>query len=192
MSEHRSGLGFLRAHEAEKTDYQILLTRYALERLLYRLSVSTYRDDFILKGALLFVTWLHDPFRPTQDLDLLGYGANDGEKITDSFQAICSTPVPIDGVTFDAERLTAAPIREENLRSLLHLVFQHDVGGRSRTLIRLILCGSVPDVGRYRALRQVQAGVIQIQAEAGFLGSGISSASTCLCLMESAIDGRNK
>ena len=59
---------------AEKTDYQIVLTRYALERLLYRLSVSTYRESFILKGALLFVTWLHDPFRPTRDLDLVGMG----------------------------------------------------------------------------------------------------------------------
>ena len=55
---------------AEKTDYQILLTRYALERLLYRLSVSTHRDGFILRGALLFVTWLHGPFRPTRELDL--------------------------------------------------------------------------------------------------------------------------
>jgi predicted nucleotidyltransferase component of viral defense system len=98
---------------AEKTDYQILLTRFALERLLYRLSVCPHRDRFILKGALLFVTWLHDPFRPTRDLDLLGYGANDLETITDTFKAICSTPVPDDGVIFDVEGLTAAAIRED-------------------------------------------------------------------------------
>ncbi|PSH05210.1 MAG: nucleotidyl transferase AbiEii/AbiGii toxin family protein [Acidobacteria bacterium] len=98
---------------AEKTDYQILLTRYALERLLYRLSVSDHRDSFILKGAMLFVTWLHDPFRPTRDLDLLGYGANDTESLTATFKAICATQVPDDGVTFDIEGLTAAPIREE-------------------------------------------------------------------------------
>jgi hypothetical protein len=98
---------------AEKTDYQILLMRYALERLLYRLSVSAHRDRFILKGAMLFVTWLHDPFRPTRDLDLLGYGANDAESIADTFKAICRTEVPDDGVIFDIEGLTAAPIREE-------------------------------------------------------------------------------
>lgn len=98
---------------AEKTDYQILLTRYALERLLYRLSVSAHRDRFILKGALLFVTWLDDPFRPTRDLDLLGYGANNGEAMTDAFRAICSTAVPDDGVTFDLDGLTAAAIRED-------------------------------------------------------------------------------
>jgi hypothetical protein len=33
------------------------LTRYVLERLLYRLSVSKYRDRFILKGALLLSVW---------------------------------------------------------------------------------------------------------------------------------------
>jgi predicted nucleotidyltransferase component of viral defense system len=98
---------------AEKTDYQILLTRYALERLLYRLSLSEHRDRFILKGALLFVTWLHDPSRPTRDLDLLGYGANDVEAISTTFKSICSTIVPDDGVTFDVEGLTAAPIRED-------------------------------------------------------------------------------
>ena len=98
---------------AEKADYQILLTRYALERLLYRLSVSAHRDRFILKGAMLFATWLHDPFRPTRDLDLLGYGANDTESIADTFKTICGTEVQDDGVTFDIEGLTAAPIREE-------------------------------------------------------------------------------
>lgn len=98
---------------AEKADYQILLTRYALERLLYRLSVSTHRDRFILKGALLFVTWLHDPFRPTRDLDLLGYGVNDAETMADTFKAICSTQVADDGVNFDVEGLTAEPIRED-------------------------------------------------------------------------------
>jgi predicted nucleotidyltransferase component of viral defense system len=98
---------------AEETDYQILLTRYALERLLYRLSVSAHRDRFILKGALLFVTWLDDPFRPTRDLDLLGYGANDAEAMTDTFKAICSTPVPDDGIIFDVDGLTAVPIRED-------------------------------------------------------------------------------
>ena len=62
---------------AERSDFQILLTRYALERLLYRLSVSPHRGRFILKGAMLFVTGVADPFRPTRDLDLLGHGDND-------------------------------------------------------------------------------------------------------------------
>ena len=98
---------------AERSDFQILLTRYALERLLYRLSVSRHRDRFILKGAMLFVTWVTDPFRPTRDLDLLGHGDNDVETIADTFRAICREPVTDDGVTFDVVGLQAAPIREE-------------------------------------------------------------------------------
>lgn len=97
----------------ERSDFQILLTRYALERLLYRLSVSRHRDRFILKGAMLFVTWVTDPFRPTRDLDLLGHGDNDAEAIAETFRAICAQPVADDGVTFDVVALTAAPIREE-------------------------------------------------------------------------------
>lgn len=98
---------------AERSDYQILLTRYALERLLYRLSVSEHRDRFILKGAMLFVTWVADPFRPTRDLDLLGHGDSDVEAISDVFRAICVQPVADDGVVFDVDALQAAPIREE-------------------------------------------------------------------------------
>jgi len=98
---------------AEGSDFQILLTRYALERLLYRLSISVHRDRFILKGAMLFVTWVADPFRPTRDLDLLGYGDNGAEVLADTFRAICAQLVADDGVTFDAAGLEAAPIREE-------------------------------------------------------------------------------
>ena len=98
---------------AERSDFQILLTRYALERLLYRLSVSPHRDRFILKGAMLFVTWVADPFRPTRDLDLLGHGDNDAESIAETFRSICAQWVADDGVTFDVAALTAAAIREE-------------------------------------------------------------------------------
>ena len=55
--------------------FDLLLTRYALEPLLYRLSVSPYRDRFVLKGAMLITTWFDDPHRATRDVDLLGYGA---------------------------------------------------------------------------------------------------------------------
>jgi len=70
---------------AERSDFQILLTRYALERLLYRLSVSAHRERFILKGAMLFVTLVADPFRPTRDLDLLGFGDNGTAALADTF-----------------------------------------------------------------------------------------------------------
>lgn len=112
-SAHLCGRGIVDRARAERSDFQILLTRYALERLLYRLSVSPHRDRFILKGAMLFVTWVADPFRPTRDLDLLGHGDNDAESIAETFRSICAQSVADDGVTFDVAALTAAPIREE-------------------------------------------------------------------------------
>nr|WP_309239195.1 nucleotidyl transferase AbiEii/AbiGii toxin family protein [Ensifer canadensis] len=62
---------------------------------------------------MLFVTWVADPFRPTRDLDLLGYGANSPKAIAETFHAICTQPVDDDGVVFDVDALEAAPIREE-------------------------------------------------------------------------------
>jgi Nucleotidyl transferase AbiEii toxin, Type IV TA system len=96
---------------AESADFQILLTRYALERLLYRLSVSKHRDRFILKGAMLFATWVDVPFRPTRDLDLLGSGDNEPQTVAAMFRDICNEPVPEDGVAFDGAALQAAAIR---------------------------------------------------------------------------------
>lgn len=97
----------------ERTDFQTLLTRYALERLLYRLSLSEHRDRFILKGAMLFVTWVDAPFRPTRDLDLLGYGENSPDAVANAFRAILTQVVDDDGVVFDVQALEVAPIRED-------------------------------------------------------------------------------
>ncbi|WP_250645694.1 nucleotidyl transferase AbiEii/AbiGii toxin family protein [Phyllobacterium zundukense] len=61
-----------RARE-RRENAQLLMTRYAIERVLYRLSVSPYRDRFVLKGAMLFSLWAPVPYRATGDLDLLGF-----------------------------------------------------------------------------------------------------------------------
>jgi predicted nucleotidyltransferase component of viral defense system len=93
-------------------DYQLTLTHYALERLLHRLSASPHSNRFVLKGALLYTVWLQDPFRPTRDLDLLGHGDSDASAIISVFREILALPVEDDGVVFDVEAITAAPIRE--------------------------------------------------------------------------------
>ena len=90
-----------------------LLKRYALERRLYRLSVSAHRDRFVLKGAMLFTNWGLEPFRLTEDLDLLGDGDGGAETLIETFRAIFTTPVADDGVDFDSAGLKAAPIRRE-------------------------------------------------------------------------------
>lgn len=97
----------------KQTDYQLILRRYAIERLLYRLSISPHRDQFILKGAMLFAAWLDDPFRPTQDLDLLGFGDPAATAIKTVFTAICQAQVEDDGLVLDTDGLSVEPIRED-------------------------------------------------------------------------------
>ena len=80
--------------------FEILLTRYALERLLYRLGSSKYRERFVLKGAMLVRTWVDDPYRPTRDLDLLGFGDSDPDAIIGVFREICTLKAD-DAVVFD-------------------------------------------------------------------------------------------
>src|SRR5580704_3632748 len=68
----------------------LLLTRYALERLLYRLSTTRHRDRFVLKGAMLMTAWFEASFRSTRDLDLLGLGDPDPQAMLAVFREICA------------------------------------------------------------------------------------------------------
>jgi predicted nucleotidyltransferase component of viral defense system len=92
--------------------FQLVLTHYVLERLLYRLSQTKYRDRFVLKGAMLITKWFTDPLRPTQDLDLLGFGDADPDKMVNTFREICAVPFD-DAVVFDVEAVEIDRIREE-------------------------------------------------------------------------------
>ncbi len=92
--------------------FQVLLTRFVLERLLYRLSLTPHRNRFVLKGAMLLTSWFTDPLRPTQDLDLLGFGNSDADAMLAIFREVCGGDAE-DGVAFDVPALTVEPIREE-------------------------------------------------------------------------------
>ena len=72
------------------SDYGLILTKYALERILYRLSISEWRDAFLLKGALLFDLWFDQPHRPTRDIDLLGFGPSEVEEVAAVFRDVCT------------------------------------------------------------------------------------------------------
>lgn len=96
----------------DKRDFTLVLTRYALERLLYRLSISEHADHFLLKGALLFDLWFDVPFRPTRDMDLLGFGIAEEPHLIAAFSDLCTLEVD-DGIRFDAQSIRAAEIRKE-------------------------------------------------------------------------------
>ncbi len=64
----------LRLARERGEDFQLVLTRYANERLLYRLASSEHASRFVLKGAALFTIWTGEPHRATRDVDLLGFG----------------------------------------------------------------------------------------------------------------------
>lgn len=95
-------------------DYNLLLTRYAVERLLYRLSQSEHGHAFVLKGAMLFTVWTGTLHRPTRDLDLLGFGDPSEERLVSVFRNVCDQAIDDDGMIFDANSVTAAPIRDEH------------------------------------------------------------------------------
>lgn len=94
-------------------DYNLLLNRFAMERLLCRISTSPYGNRFLLKGALLFALWYDDPHRPTRDADLLGFGPADAENLIATFRDIAAMDLG-DGIVFDPESVRADAIREDN------------------------------------------------------------------------------
>jgi predicted nucleotidyltransferase component of viral defense system len=102
----------LRLAQQKGQSFELLLTRYAIERLLYRLSLSSHRDRFVLKGAMLMTSWFDDPHRPTRDVDFLGYGDSAPEAMLSTFRDICAVPTD-DGIAFDPATLRIERIREE-------------------------------------------------------------------------------
>ena len=98
---------------AQNEDFQLVLTRYALERLLYRLSQSEHRDVFVLKGAMLFQLWGDQPHRPTRDLDLLGRGDNSIPRFERIFREVCDLAVEEDGLVFNAKSVRGDTIKED-------------------------------------------------------------------------------
>ncbi|NLK60001.1 MAG: nucleotidyl transferase AbiEii/AbiGii toxin family protein, partial [Treponema sp.] len=87
----------------DKRPFNELLQYYAMERFLYRLSISPYKDRFVLKGALMLRVWDAPQFRPTMDIDLLGRINNDQESIAAQVRDILALDVIPDGMEFLAD-----------------------------------------------------------------------------------------
>ena len=94
----------LNLSKAEHYNQQMMITRYLQERLIYRLSISSYRDRFILKGGALL--YAHDRFeaRPTLDIDFMAtHISNEKENIKRIIKEICNVECALDGADYDAD-----------------------------------------------------------------------------------------
>ncbi len=98
--------------DAAKQDFNLTLTHYGLERLLYRLSISEHASNFLLKGALLFSLWYDVPHRPTRDADFLGFGPDGIDTAITTFRNICHISVE-DAIVFDPATVKGSVIRKE-------------------------------------------------------------------------------
>ncbi|BCN40922.1 hypothetical protein ALDI51_42410 [Alicycliphilus denitrificans] len=102
----------LNVAKAQGVDFNQVLVRFALERILYRLTQSPHANRFLLKGALLFTLWYDMPHRATRDADLLGFGASDLESVAQIFREIAAVAVD-DGIVFDPASVSVEEIRKE-------------------------------------------------------------------------------
>ena len=94
-------------------ELQYVLMRYAIERLLCRISQSPHAERFILKGAILSSGWEGGAYRATKDLDLLGCGENSPDALAQVFREVARADVEPDGLVFDPKTIVSEPIREE-------------------------------------------------------------------------------
>ena len=121
MNTAREGLArsvqvrLVRHAKAIGSDPNLVLTRFAIERFLYRLSRSAHADRFVLKGALLMLAWMGDTLRPTRDADLLGFGDLSDEALTRIFVDVCNIDVEPDAIVFLADMVCVEPIRGEDV-----------------------------------------------------------------------------
>lgn len=94
-------------------NFNSMLVRYGLERLLYRIMISDHSDLFVLKGAMLFTLWHEVPGRPTRDIDLLGFGNPTHQQLKQMFTDVCDVAFDDDGLRFDPESIQTDDIRDD-------------------------------------------------------------------------------
>ena len=123
----RDRLGKIAKERGE--DFSFTVSRFAIERFLYRLSLSHHADKFILKGAQLFRLWTDLPYRPTRDLDLLGVAVHGYDKLVEEFRSICLQSVEArDGIEFQPDSIRWEEIREQNEYHGVRLKIGYNLG----------------------------------------------------------------
>jgi predicted nucleotidyltransferase component of viral defense system len=109
-------------------DFQYVLMRYGLERLMYRLSRSVYAKEFVVKGAMLLRVWTGEQYRPTKDLDLLAILDKSPEELDQIFRDVCTLTVEDDGLVFLSETIRVRQIREDNVYGGVRVTFEARLG----------------------------------------------------------------
>jgi predicted nucleotidyltransferase component of viral defense system len=109
-------------------DYQRVLGRYAIERFLFRLGRSRFRETFAIKGATLFTLWMGQTPRPTKDLDLLGWGSSAIGDVETTVRGICDIPGD-DGILFDAKSVEGERIKEDDEYEGVRVTFRAGLAG---------------------------------------------------------------
>ena len=120
-----------------RENFDLLLVRYGIERLLYRISASSQKHQFVLKGAMLFTAWEGFQHRETRDLDLMGFGESSIESLVKVFQSVCAADVQADGLEF-------VSVKGETIRAL------EEYGGVRLTVIAKLTAARITiqvDVG---------------------------------------------
>jgi len=102
--------------------FDLVLVRYAIERFLYRLSISPEKDRFWLKGGQLFQLWFNAPHRPTRDADFLGFGSADQANVEAAIREVCLIAHD-DGIAFDPESIQIVEIAEDKRYPGLRVTF---------------------------------------------------------------------
>lgn len=109
-------------------DFQYVLMRYGLERLMYRLSRSVYAKEFVVKGAMLLRVWTGEQYRPTKDLDLLAILDKSPEELDQIFRDVCTLTVENDGLVFRSETTRVRQIREDSVYGGVRVTFEARLG----------------------------------------------------------------
>ena len=145
-------------------DYQRVLGRYAIERFLYRLGRSPYRDKFAVKGATLFTLWTGHTHRPTKDLDLLGQGSSAIGDVEQTIRGICEIEEE-DGVVFDRASVEGTKIKEDDEYDGVRIKLLADLAGARIPMQIDIGFGDAvypePELASFPVLLQMEAPLIR-------------------------------
>lgn len=115
--------------DEQAVPFNEVLQRYAIERFLYRLGESPYRDAFVLKGAQMLVVWRAKRTRPTMDVDFLGFTENSLKHLENIAKVLCTLDTEgKDALCFDPGSVTAIRIKEDAEYEGVRLAFDAKLG----------------------------------------------------------------